>query len=79
MTQTAEAQLTQTAEAIAGGGPSPTPTATALPSTGVADDAGLPGLAGLAARFLGAIFPSVLGFLILFFLLDVVLKLRVLM
>jgi LPXTG-motif cell wall-anchored protein len=58
LTATAAAQMTQTAEAIAGGAGSPTPTATALPSTGFGDDVGLPGLAGLAALFLVAIFLS---------------------
>ncbi|MFQ5921217.1 MAG: hypothetical protein ACE5M4_00090 [Anaerolineales bacterium] len=56
LTATAAARLTQTAEAIAGGAGSPTPTA--LPVTGFADDVGLPGLAGLAALFLAAIFFS---------------------
>lgn len=59
LTATAAAQMTQTAEAIAGGGGgSPTPTPTALPSTGFADDVGLPGLAGLTALFLVVIFLS---------------------
>ena len=56
LTATAAAQMTQTAEAIAGGAGSPTPTA--LPATGIGDDVGLPGLAGLAALFLVAIFLS---------------------
>ena len=58
LTATAAAQMTQTALAIAGGGGSPTPTPTALPSTGFADDVGLPGLAGLTALFLVVIFLS---------------------
>jgi len=58
LTETAAAQLTQTAEAIAGGAGSPTPTPTALPSTGFADDIGLPGLVGLTALFLVVIFLS---------------------
>ena len=57
LTQTAQAAMTQTAEAIAGGGGA-TPTPTALPDTGFADDVGLPGLVGLAALFLVAIFLS---------------------
>jgi hypothetical protein len=56
LTATAAAQMTQTAEAIAGGGPTPTPTA--LPSTGFADDVGLPGLVGLTFLFLVVIFLS---------------------
>ena len=59
LTATAAAQMTQTAEAIAGGGGgSPTPTPTALPSTGFADDVGLPGLVGLTFLFLVVIFLS---------------------
>lgn len=59
LTATAAAQMTQTALAIAGGGGgSPTPTPTALPSTGIADDVGLPGLVGLTALFLVVIFLS---------------------
>jgi len=59
LTATAAAQMTQTALAVAGGGGgSPTPGATALPVTGLGDDIGLPGLAGLAALFLVAIFFS---------------------
>ncbi|MFQ5942986.1 MAG: hypothetical protein ACE5JF_05485 [Anaerolineales bacterium] len=58
LTATAAAQMTQTAEAIAGAGGSPTPTPTALPSTGIADDVGLPGLVGLATLFIVAIFLS---------------------
>lgn len=58
LTATAGAQMTQTAEAIAGGAGSPTPAPTALPTAGFADDVGLPGLAGLAALFLVAIFIS---------------------
>lgn len=61
-TATAAAQLTQTAEAVAGGAGTPTatplPTATALPTTGFGDEAGLPGLAGLAAVLLAVIFLS---------------------
>lgn len=57
LTQTAAVAMTQTA--VAGGaGASPTPTPTALPVTGFADDVGLPGLAGLAALFIVAIFLS---------------------
>jgi hypothetical protein len=58
LTATAAAQMTQTAEAIAGGGGSPTPTPTALPSTGFAEDVGLPGLVGLTFLFLVVIFLS---------------------
>lgn len=58
LTATAAAQMTQTALAIAGGGGSPTPAPTALPATGLGEDIGLPGLAGLAALFLVAIFFS---------------------
>lgn len=61
-TATAAAQLTQTAIAGAGGGATPTntpsPTATALPTTGFGDEAGLPGLAGLAAVLIAVIFLS---------------------
>lgn len=61
-TATASAALTQTAEAVAGGGGTPTstplPTATALPTTGFGDEAGLPGMAGLAAVLLAVIFLS---------------------
>lgn len=62
-TATAAAALTQTAEAAAGGvtptpSNTPVPTATALPTTGFGDEAGLPGLAGLAAVLLAVIFLS---------------------
>jgi hypothetical protein len=57
LTATAAAQMTQTALAIAGGGGG-SPTPTALPSTGIADDVGLPGLVGLTALFLVVIFLS---------------------
>ncbi|MFV1858949.1 MAG: hypothetical protein ACC647_06305 [Anaerolineales bacterium] len=56
LTATAAAQMTQTALAIAGGAGSPTPHPTELPVAGFADDVGLPGLVGLAAIFLAAIF-----------------------
>lgn len=62
-TATAAAALTQTAEAVAGAvtptpSDTPVPTATALPTTGFGDEAGLPGLAGLAAVLLAVIFLS---------------------
>lgn len=57
-TATAAAQLTLTAAAIAGGAATPTPHPTALPTTGFGDEAGLPGLAGLAAIFLAVIILS---------------------
>lgn len=61
-TATAAAQLTQTAIAVAGGGGTPTntpvPTATALPTTGFGDEAGLPGMAGLAAVLIAVIILS---------------------
>jgi LPXTG-motif cell wall-anchored protein len=61
-TATAAAEQTATAEAVAGGVDTPTstpePTATALPTTGFGDEAGLPGLAGLAAVLLAVIFLS---------------------
>ncbi len=58
-TATAAARLTQTAEAIAGAETAtPRPTATALPTTGFGEEAGLPGLAGLAAVLLAVIFLS---------------------
>lgn len=57
-TATAAAQLTMTAAAIAGGAVTPTRTPTALPTTGFGEEAGLPGLAGLAAIFLVVIILS---------------------
>ena len=57
-TATAAAQQTATALAIAGGAATPTRTPTALPTTGFGDEAGLPGLAGLAAVFLAVIILS---------------------
>jgi len=57
-TATAAAQQTATALAIAGGAATPTRTPTALPTTGFGDEAGLPGLAGLAAVFLVVIILS---------------------
>lgn len=62
-TVTAQAAQTATAQALAAVDTptptnSPTPTATALPTTGFGDEAGLPGLAGLAAVLLAVIFLS---------------------
>ncbi len=57
-TATAAAQQTATALALGGGAATPTRTPTALPTTGIGDEVGLPGLAGLAAVFLAVIFLS---------------------
>ena len=59
-TLTAAVALTQTQQAIAGGAATatPTPTATALPVTGFADEAGLPGLLLMAGVLLTIIFFS---------------------
>jgi len=59
-TLTAAVALTQTQQAIAGGAATatPTPTATALPVTGFADEAGLPGLLLMAGVLLTIIFLS---------------------
>jgi len=57
-TVTAAVAMTQTQQAIAGGAATPTPTATALPVTGFADEAGLPGLLLMAGALLTIIFLS---------------------
>jgi LPXTG-motif cell wall-anchored protein len=60
-TVTAAAEQTATAAAAAEVGTptsTPEPTATALPTTGFGDEAGLPGMAGLAAVLLAVIFLS---------------------
>jgi hypothetical protein len=57
--QTATAVAQQTADALGGGDvPTPTPTPTALPSTGFADEIGLPGLVLLGAMLVVVIFFS---------------------
>jgi cytoskeletal protein RodZ len=60
LTVTAAVALTQTQQAIAGGAATvtPTATATALPVTGFADEAGLPGLLLMAGALLTIIFFS---------------------